>query len=67
MDKMMRVCLFIIKTVLVIGFMFGLVCFFGETPEESGLGAQINLWITGIIICLGCGLTLAFIKYKEEA
>ncbi len=66
MDKMMRVCLFIIKTALVIGFMFGLICFFGETPEESGLGSQINLWITGIIICLGCGLALAFIKYKEE-
>lgn len=66
MDKMMRACLFIIKAALVIGFVFGLICLFGETPETSGIGSQVRLWITGALICLGCGAFLAFIQYEEE-
>jgi len=66
MYKVMKACLLIIKIVLVVGFIFGLICFFSETSEASGLTSQIKLWITGIVICLGCGLALAFIKYEEE-
>lgn len=65
MDKAMKACLLVIKIAFVIGFMFGLVCFFGETPETSGIGSQIRLWITGLVICLGCGAVLAFIQYME--
>jgi len=66
MDKVMKACLWIIKIVLVIGFIFGMMCFFSETPEASGLESQIKLWLTGLVICLVCGLAIAFIKYEEE-
>lgn len=66
MDKAMKACLWIIKIVLVIGFIFGMMCFFSETPEASGLESQIKLWLIGLVICLGCGLAIAFIKYEEE-
>ena len=67
MDRVMKACLWIIKIVFVIGFIFGMMCFFSETPESSGLISQIRLWVTGLIICLGCGLAIAFIKYMEES
>ena len=67
MDKAMKLCLAVIKMALVVGFIFGLICFFSETPEASGLTSQIKLCITGAVICIGCGVALAFIKYKEEA